>query len=74
MLEIVKQKIENLGDLRFDLFFHDYVMNVQDMNIQKELDYLISNNDLTPIKIHRLVNQDMERLVKSIDRRNGCKK
>lgn len=74
MLETVKESIHNLPDISFQEFYSDYVMKVQDDNIDEEFRFLSSNNNLTPLSINRLISKSFERLVKLDDRHKRNKK
>lgn len=58
MLENVKSMIQNLPDTPFNTLFVNYVMKVQDENIEEELRYLRSRNNLTPISMCKLLTSE----------------
>ena len=74
MLETVKESIHDLPNISFQEFYSNYVMHVQDENIDEELRFLSSNNNLTPLSINRLISTSFERLVKLNDRHKRNKK
>lgn len=67
MLETVKQTIADLPDITFDEYFMNYVMSVQDRNIQLESASVFRN--VSPdiknvLSADRLVQKNFERLVR----------
>lgn len=73
MLETVKQKLNNLENKTFPNYYMEYVLAVQDMNIENEFSYLKSVNELTPMRICKLADKSMERLVDYFDRSQRSK-
>lgn len=62
MLETIKSLI-NEPTIPFDSFYLQYIMSVQDMNIQAEFEYLINHNTLTINSIDKLISNDLGELV-----------
>lgn len=56
MLETVKQTIENLPYIKFGDYFHQYVLSVQDMNIDAEIAFFVKHNFLNALAIDRLID------------------
>lgn len=68
MLECVKTLMDQLENITFQEYYRDYVISVQDANIESEFAYLLSTNDLTPMRVCKLADKSMERLVNYFDR------
>lgn len=62
MLEVVKMTIDNLPDTSFMEFYGQYVMDVQDMMLERELKYLNRMNNLNTMSITKLICDELERL------------
>ena len=56
--------IESLPDIPFDEFYMNYILQIQDQNIDIEMDFLIHRNELNPMRMNKLINKSCERLVK----------
>lgn len=74
MLKTLLNLIDNIPNIPFQEFYSNYVMDVQDKNIELEFDLIKDKHSLAPIKMIMLANKDMERLVKLLDRNNVSKK
>lgn len=61
MLETVKATIQNVPFISFEEHFTNYVMYMQDVNIDNEVTFLLRNNVLTPLAIDRLINGEVFR-------------
>lgn len=63
-LDIVKSCIVEIAEDRrdFNQFFLDYILTIQDEIIDRELEFLLSRNDLDILKIDKLLNRDLDRL------------
>lgn len=57
MLEIVKDYINSMSDESFSSYFAQYVMQVQDANIESELDYLLHRNTLNVTMMDNIIQQ-----------------
>lgn len=62
MLETLRQKIESVRSVRFEEHFSQYVMSVQDRNIELELRYLLKYNSLKADSIGYLIQNTYEGL------------
>lgn len=58
----------------FEEYYRDYVIKVQDENIDNEMSFLLSNNDLTPMRMCKLADKSIERLVRYFDRSERSQK
>ena len=56
MLELTKKKLKEMPDKEFSSYFQEYVMKVQDRNIDTEMRYFSKMNSLTPIKVIQSMN------------------
>lgn len=63
MLEIVKSCIENLDTISFNLYFVNYIIKVQDINLENEFKYLASHNCMSISKVDKLIENTYEGLV-----------
>ena len=65
MLETVRELIADVeaDSIDFLQFYTEYVMSIQDENIEEELKFLVSNNKLTPMNLSKLLNSSLERMV-----------
>lgn len=63
-LDTVKSCIVEIAEDRrdFNQFFLDYILTIQDEIIDRELEFLLSRNDLDILKIDKLLNRDLDRL------------
>lgn len=59
MLETVKQLINDSPFITFEQYFHQYVMNVQDVNIDNEVAFMIQNNDISPMLLNQVMNSEV---------------
>lgn len=57
MLKTVEEYIENLEDIPFSLFYKQYIMEVQDDNIDKEVSYLMHSSQLNVLNISALIDE-----------------
>ena len=55
MLETIRKKIESVRELNFTGFFSEYVMSVQDRNIELEMKYLLKHNTLENKSVDYLI-------------------
>ena len=62
MLETLRQKIEAARSVNFEEYFAQYVMSVQDRNIELELKYLLKHNSLKADSIGYLIQNTYEGL------------
>lgn len=63
MLENIKEAIQNLPTTPYPEFFHQYVMEVQDMSIGNEILSLVRNNNLDMVMMARVIKDNYERLI-----------
>lgn len=63
MLETIKQTIAELVDEPFDVFFTRYVMQVQDINIQKEIQSLQNCNSIDLDMMSKVIEETYRRLL-----------
>ena len=71
MLEIIQQTIKNLPDISFNEFFIQYVMSVQDTNLDVEFISIFKSTSCNVsdiVKLERLVNRNHERLMGKNDK------
>lgn len=64
MLETVRKEIKNLPSCTFSQYFIEYVMSVQDSNIDSEFSYLRRHNQLDILNVDKLISEYLCRLVK----------
>lgn len=57
MLKTVEEYIENLEDVPFSLFYKQYIMEVQDENIDKEVSYLMHSSQLNVLNVSALIDE-----------------
>ena len=62
MLETVKACIEDAPKTSFSEFFQEYVLSVQDFNIDREFKYLVNRNILGVTNMSALIQNTIERL------------
>lgn len=60
-IEAMMHEIESGPD--FDEFYSNYILDVQDKNIEDELAYLVHSNTLTPLSLDALVNNTLKGLI-----------
>ena len=63
MLETIKQTIAELVDEPFDVFFTKYVIAVQDINIQKEIQSLQNCNSIDLDMMSKVIEETYRRLL-----------
>lgn len=63
MLETVKAAIDSLPDISFEEYFMQYVLSVQDSNIEQEFLFLLDRNILDVPNIGHLIQKTYEGLV-----------
>ena len=61
MLETIKQKIQELqhDDTSFHTYYQNFIMKTQDKNIEREFEYLNTNNRLSFYQLDRLIEKEM---------------
>lgn len=64
MLETVKAYIKTMPNISFSQYYVQYICEVQDNNIEAEMEFLISHNELTPMRMNKLLQKSYEGLVK----------
>ena len=57
MLKTVEEYIENLEDIPFSLFYKQYIMEIQDENIDKEVSYLMHSSQLNVLNVSALIDE-----------------
>lgn len=63
MLETIEAMMHEIASgPDFNEFYSRYISDVQDMNIENELAYLVHSNTLTPLSLDALVNNTLEGL------------
>lgn len=65
MLARIKEQIENLPDISFVIYYQQFIMLVQDTNIDAEFKFLVKRNQLD-VKGMQLLIQNTYEGVKSI--------
>ena len=66
MLETIRDSIQKTNRMEsFNSYFLQYVMDIQDSNIDKEMSYMLSHNVVSIDMIDRAILKDLESLVKS---------
>lgn len=70
MLDRVRSILSDVASdtLTFQEYYRNHVLKVQDENIDSEMCYLLSNNELTPMRMCKLADKSIERLVRYFDR------
>lgn len=59
MLTMVKDKIQNVTKDSFDVYFKDYIMSIQDTDLDMELNRLKTMNTLNTCSLIQLVNNTL---------------
>ena len=62
MLATVKNEIANLPDITFEQYFMEYIMEVQDANIDKEMKFMTGRNMLKPLAMDKVIAKTWEAL------------
>ena len=62
MLETVLQTINNVPSISFEEYFTEYVMEIQDANIDSEVSFLLRNNFLASSDIDKLMFNELRSL------------
>lgn len=62
MLGTVKSYISNLPDIPFNRYFNNYIMDVQDDNIENEMKFLLSRNTLNIYMMDNIISETYRRL------------
>lgn len=57
MLKTVEEYIDNLEDITFSTFYKQYIMEVQDENIDKEVSYLLHSSQLNVLNVSALIDE-----------------
>lgn len=64
MLETIKQTIADSPCITFGRYFTEYVLNIQDANIDNEFTFLLRNNSIDVNFFNEIMNRDAEESVK----------
>ena len=59
MLETVKHTIKNIPFITFEEYFIQYVMQMQDTNIDDEVTFVMRNNSLSTLSVDRLIHNEV---------------
>lgn len=62
MLETILQTINNIPSISFEEYFTNYVMEIQDANIDSEVSFLLRNNFLASADIDKLMFNELRSL------------
>lgn len=60
MLETIKTKINDSPFISFEQYFQNYVMKIQDTNIDNEVAFLMRNNSLTTVLLNKVMNSEVK--------------
>lgn len=71
MLDTIREKIELVRSVNFEGYFTQYVMSVQDRNLELELKYLLKYNSLKTDSIGYLIQNTYEGLKDIYDYNSG---
>lgn len=63
MLGTVKSFISDLPDMTFNLYFVNYIIRIQDEDLENEFKYLTSHNNISISKVDKLIENTYEGLV-----------
>ena len=63
MLGTVKSFISDLHDISFNLYFVNYIIRIQDEDLENEFRYLTSHNTISISKVDKLIENTYESLV-----------
>lgn len=64
MLETVKNCIQSLDNISFDLFYINYIIEMQDLDLDNEFKRLTTSNVLNPASMSKLIQSTYEGLVR----------
>ena len=64
MLETVKKKVNRRTSKTFDEVYIDYIIYVQDKNIQLEFDYIRRHNKLDVLKLDKWIGSSLQEAMK----------
>lgn len=59
MLEQVMSEIRRTPYISYTEFFAEYVMDVQDRQLEDEISFVLKNNELDVKSLHRLIDEDL---------------
>ena len=62
MLKTIKEYISNLPMVSFERFYINYIMQIQDENIEREMQYLSNKNLLDVKRMENSIVKEVERL------------
>lgn len=63
MLETIKSSIKDLPCISFEEYFTSYVMQMQDINIDNEISFLLRNNFLNVCSVDKLVANELRSIL-----------
>lgn len=63
MLETVSDYIKHIDDISFNLFYTNYIIKMQDADIENEFKHLSASNSLNINNISKLIQSTYEGLV-----------
>ena len=72
MLGTIRETIDNLPEQSFHQYFIEYMMKVQDSNIEAEFKHMIHHNDVTVLNIGNLIQTTYEGLVDICSTPKSC--
>ncbi len=62
MLETIKDYISSSPNVPFEKFYLEYMMRVQDENIEYEMSYMLLNNDINALILSKVIENTYEGL------------
>mgnify|MGYP004640216293 CR=1 FL=1 len=65
MLETVKQYINDIDNISFNLYFVNYMIKMQDIDLENEFKHVVSRNCLSVSNMNKLISNTYEGLVNS---------
>lgn len=63
MLETIKRCINDVPNISFAQFYSEYILTVQDNNIESEFQYMIHHNLLNTSMMDTIIQHTHERLI-----------
>lgn len=62
ILKTIRNCIADLPCISFEQYFTQYVFDIQDMNIEEEVKFMITNNFLNTASLYGAIKQDEDKL------------